>query len=152
ELIGIDGSAFAAYNLNSDITYAQTLTADDKIVRVNAIKYRFGTDDFIVAGKFDKADQTSCSSICSWNSLSRQFKVLNSNLSGEIVSMDFVGNFLVVAGNLTLGNRRSVYVAEYDYSKNIWKEQGTQGNGDTQLPGPPTVVINYFLASNQQYF
>ncbi|CAG8521742.1 17176_t:CDS:2 [Cetraspora pellucida] len=153
ELIGIDGSAFAVYNFNSDITYAQTLT----VVRVNAIKYRFGTDDYIVAGKFDKADQTSCSSICSWNSLSRQFKVLNSNLSGEIVSMDFVGtsqsqNFLVVAGNLTLGNRGLVYVAEYDYSKNIWKEQGTQGNGDTQLPGPPTIVINYFIASNQQYF
>ncbi|CAG8662859.1 5701_t:CDS:2, partial [Racocetra persica] len=157
ELDGIDGSAFAVYNLDSDITYAQTLTANDKIVKVNAIKYRIGTDDYIVAGKFDKAGQSSCSSICSWNSISGQWKTLNPALSGEIVSMDFVGtsqsqNFLIVVGNMTIGNNGLVYVAEYDFSKNTWKEQGTQGNGDTQLPGPPTVVINYFLASNQQYF
>ncbi|KAF0452774.1 cortical protein marker for cell polarity-domain-containing protein [Gigaspora margarita] len=157
ELNGIDGSAFAVYNLNSDITYAQTLTANDKIVRVNAIKYRAGTDDYIVAGKFDKAGQSSCSYICSWNSISSQWKGLNSSLSGEIVSMDFVGlsqsqNFLVVAGNLTLGGKGPVYVAEYDFSRNIWKEQGTQGSGDKHLPGPPTTVINNFLSNNQEYF
>ncbi|CAG8678838.1 16848_t:CDS:2, partial [Dentiscutata erythropus] len=157
ELDGIGGSAFAVYNLNSDITYPQTLTANDNIVRVNVIKYRAGTDDYIVAGKFDKAGQSSCSYICSWNSISGQFKALNSSLSGEVVSADFVGtsqsqNFLVVVGNLTLVGKGPVYVAEYDFSRNIWQEQGTQGSGDTQLPGPPNIVINYFLSNNRQYF
>ncbi|CAG8454262.1 5152_t:CDS:10 [Scutellospora calospora] len=158
ELNGIDGSAFAVYNLNSDITYPQTLTANDKVVRVNTIKYRTGTDDYIVAGKFDKAGQSSCSNICSFNSISGQWKELNSALSGEILSMDFVGvispsrNYLVVVGNLMLGGKGLIYVAEYDFNRNVWQEQGTQGSGDTQLPGTPTVIINYFLASNQQYF
>ncbi|CAG8503760.1 11795_t:CDS:2 [Acaulospora morrowiae] len=147
--------AFASYDLtNFKMIRTQQLFANDNLVRVNIIKSRVGTDDLIVTGKFEKAGSLDCKSICLWDSKKEQWRSLSNNgILGEVLSIDFIGNdnsqnTLVAAGNLTLDNR-FVYLAQYDFTNASWKEKASLGDGDTQLPGPATVVLNDFLINGQ---
>ncbi|CAG8665831.1 14004_t:CDS:2, partial [Acaulospora colombiana] len=149
--------AFAVFTL-SDFKTVNTLplSASDNQIRVNSIKNRGGTDNIVVAGKFDQAGSLYCESVCLWISGNQRWSPLsNNNVSGEILSIDFIGtdqnqNILMAAGNLTFG-KTLVYLAQYDFTKSVWQEMASPGNGSNQLPGPATVVLNDFK-KNGQFF
>ncbi|CAG8476396.1 8419_t:CDS:10 [Diversispora eburnea] len=150
-------SAFIIFDLiNFKVTtQSQFLTAKDNIVKVNDIKDRGGTNTIIVAGKFNNSGFLVCESICSWDSKLLQWTAIDSNsqISGEILSMDFIGestpqNILIVAGILILDNQL-VYLAQYDFQSRKWQSKATLGTDNTQLPGPATFVLNDFKKDDQ---
>ncbi|RHZ89279.1 hypothetical protein Glove_16g192 [Diversispora epigaea] len=150
-------SAFIIFDLvNFKVkTQNQFLTAKDNLTRVNNIKNRGGTNSIIVAGKFENSGFLICESICLWDSEFLQWKTFDSKsqISGEILSMDFIGdnkpqNILIVAGILKLDSQL-VYLAQYDFQNVNWISIATLGTGDTQLPGPATFVLNDFKKDGQ---
>ncbi|CAH1757539.1 1204_t:CDS:10 [Entrophospora sp. SA101] len=126
------------------------LSAGDNVVKVNSIKSRLGTNNIIVAGKFDKAGSIDCVSICSWDYKIGEWKsiVSNSVISGEITSVDFIEN-IKLDGN-------AINLLQYDFKATNWVDIGSN------LPGPASSVAydssasdNYFISgydnNNQTY-
>lgn len=105
---------------------------------VNSITKQPNSNLLIVAGGFQLAGSLSCSAMCIYDLESTRWQSPTPGLGGEVTSMIFLGNDIVVlAGDLTLNNT-SIYLASYDFNSRSYTTYGEQSTG---LPGPVSSIV-----------
>lgn len=107
---------------------------------VNSIARQPNTNMLIVAGGFELAGSLSCSAMCIYDLTNTRWLSPSPGLGGEVTSMTFLGNDVVVlAGGLSLNNT-NVSLVTYDFSARKYSTYGQQSFG---LPGPiSSMVLN----------
>lgn len=107
---------------------------------VNSIARQPNSNMLIVAGGFELAGSLACSTMCMYDLTNTRWLSPSPGLGGEVTSMTFLGNDVVVlAGALSLNNT-NVSIATYDFSSRKYTTYGQQSTG---LPGPiGSMVLN----------
>lgn len=105
---------------------------------VNNIAKQPNSNSLIVAGGFELAGSLTCNAMCIYDLGNTRWQSPTPGLGGEVTSMIFLGNNVVVlAGGLTLNNT-SVYLATYDFNARTYSTYGSQS---TDLPGPISSLV-----------
>lgn len=122
-----------SYSLASKSFNAQppALDANNSVV-VSAISVRPNSGDVYVGGSFDKAGSLPCPSVCVFSTGNNQWNRPGFELDGEVHSMMWSSDSVLIAGgNLTV-NDTAAFLASYDTSSSRW----SAFSGASNLPGP----------------
>ncbi|KAL7629269.1 hypothetical protein AAE478_000789 [Parahypoxylon ruwenzoriense] len=121
-----------SYNLASKSFNAQPPALDGDNVVVTSVNVRPNTGDVFVGGSFDKAGSLPCPSVCLFGAGSNQWNRPGFELGGDVYSMMWSSDSVLLAGgNLTI-NDTTAFLASYDASSSRW----SLFSGASDLPGP----------------
>ncbi|EIW73555.1 hypothetical protein TREMEDRAFT_42413 [Tremella mesenterica DSM 1558] len=137
------GSTILAYDLQkgqwSPNSIPSLNPASGGNVSVNAISQRLKTNTVVAAGQFATAGSLNCAAVCLWDIGSGRWNTPGTGLqSGEVKSIDFVGNqleILVVGGSFVMSTGTVAYAATYSFDNSTW----TTLDG---LPGPVLAIAS----------
>lgn len=130
-------SGLVTYNLASRSFNAQPPALTGGGASVSTIAVRGSTGDVYVGGSFRSAGSLGCPGVCIFSTASSQWNQAGQNLNGEVSSMIWTTDSLLVAGgNLTVNRTISTFLARYDAGAQTWDSYP----GSQQLPGPVKVV------------
>lgn len=105
---------------------------------VNSIAKRPNSEMLIVAGDFQYAGSLTCVSMCIYDLEESRWLNPTPGLGGEVTSMRFLGNDVVLlTGDLQLNNT-SVYLATYDFKARVYTPYNDLSSG---LSGPITSLV-----------
>ncbi|XXG94728.1 putative endonuclease lcl3 [Hypoxylon texense] len=129
---GSSVNGLLSYNLASKSFNAQPPALDGDNVVVSSIKVRPNTGDIYVGGSFERAGSLPCPGVCVFGTSSSQWNRPGFELGGDVSSMMWTSDSVLVAGgNLTV-NGTTTFLTSYDASGAHW----SAFSGASDLPGP----------------
>ncbi|GAD97268.1 cellular morphogenesis protein (Rax2), putative [Paecilomyces variotii No. 5] len=132
-------NGFVVYGLaNGSFAQPHPAPLDGNNVSVNSIAPRPSSSEVYVGGEFDSAGELPCPSVCFYDTSANSWSRPGFGIGGVVSTLKWVNNDkLLVAGNLTVSNNRSM-VATYNTKDQSWTSMN--GTSADDIPGPVTVL------------
>lgn len=125
-------NGLVSYNLATKSYNTQPPALAGGNVTVSSIEVRPGTTDVYVGGSFDSAGSLPCPGVCVFNTGTSQWNRPGFQLSGDVTSMIWTSDSILLTGGSFEVNDTTTYLMSYDASSTTW----TSFTDASTLPGP----------------